>query len=99
MSAHDMSRAALRTRASMEHLSVGCAIEPGWQNGNPGLHRNVYLHQGGLCMRSKTMFARALAGAPFFLSAVAGPPAQGTLPQNEELGKKLFFDTNLSPLS
>jgi len=28
MSAHDMSRAALRTRASIEHLSVGCAIEP-----------------------------------------------------------------------
>src|SRR5450830_1807406 len=96
MSAHDMSRAALRTRASIEHLSVGCAIEPGWQNGNPGLHRNVYLHQGGICMRSKTMFALALAAAALLLSSVAGASAKETLSPNEELGKKLLFDKKLS---
>src|SRR5450756_544727 len=91
-----MSRAALRTRASIEHLSVGCAIEPGWQNGNPGLHRNVYLDQGGICMHSKIIFARALATAALLLLVVTGASAQETLSPNEELGKKLFFDTNLS---
>src|SRR5665647_460903 len=96
MSAHDMSRAALRTRASIEHLSVGCAIEPGWQNGNPGLHRNVYLHQGGICMHSKIIFARALATAALLLLVVTGASAQETLSPNGELGKKLLFDTNLS---
>src|SRR5450759_640033 len=96
MSAHDMSRAALRTRASIEHLTVGCAIEPGWQNGNTGIHCNVYLHQGGICMRSKIIFARALAAAALLLLVVAGASAQGTLSPNEELGKKLFLDTNLS---
>ena len=48
-------------------------------------------------MRSKTIFARALAAAALLLLVVAGASAQGTLrPDNEELGKKLFFDTNLS---
>src|SRR5450759_1060112 len=42
------------------------------------------------------MFARALAAAALLLSAVAGASAQATLSPNEELGKKLFFDTNLS---
>src|SRR5450759_2777559 len=68
--------------------------QPEWQNGNPGLHRNVYLHQGGICMRSKTIFA--LAAAAILLLVVAGASAQGNLTQNEQLGKKLFFDTNLS---
>src|SRR5450759_3549852 len=70
--------------------------QPEWQNGNPGLHRNVCLHQGGICMRSKTIFARALATAALLLLVVAGASALGTLPPNEELGKKLFFDTHLS---
>jgi hypothetical protein len=95
MSAHDMSRAALRTRASIEHLSVGCAIARGWQNGNPGLHRNVCLHQEGICMHSKIIFARALATAVLLLLVVTGASAQETLSPNEELDKKLFFDTNL----
>ena len=48
-------------------------------------------------MRSKTIFARALATATLLLLVVAGASAQETLrPDNEELGKKLFFDTNLS---
>src|ERR1017187_6566740 len=55
---------------------------------------NVYLHQGGICMRSKTIFA--LAAAAILLLVVAGASAQGNLTQNEQLGKKLFFDTNLS---
>src|SRR5664280_2775224 len=76
--------------------AVGCTIEPGWHNGNPGLHRNVYLHQGGICMGSKSIFALALAAAALFPLVVAGASAQGNLTQNEELGKKLFFDTNLS---
>src|ERR1019366_5325588 len=61
-----------------------------------GLHRNVYLHQGGICMRSKTIFALALAAAALLLLVVAGASAQGNLTQNEQLGKKLFFDPNLS---
>ena len=47
-------------------------------------------------MRSKTIFALALAAAALLLLVVAGASAQGTLTPNEELGKKLFFDTNLS---
>jgi cytochrome c peroxidase len=47
-------------------------------------------------MRSKTIFALALAAAALLLLVVAGASAQGTLPPNEELGKKLFLDTNLS---
>jgi cytochrome c peroxidase len=48
-------------------------------------------------MHSKTIFARALATATLLLLVVAGASAQETLrPDNEELGKKLFFDTNLS---
>src|ERR1039458_8431287 len=43
-----------------------------------------------------TVTARALAAAALLLLVVAGASAQGTLrPDNEELGKKLFFDTNL----
>src|ERR1039457_2257543 len=79
--------------------AVGCTLGcwPEWQNGNPDVHRNVYLHQGGICMRSKTIFARALATATLLLLVVAGASAQETLrPDNEERGKKLFFDTNLS---
>jgi cytochrome c peroxidase len=49
-------------------------------------------------MRSKTIFALMLAAAALLLLVVAGASAQGTLPSNEQqqLGKKLFFDTNLS---
>jgi len=47
-------------------------------------------------MHSKIIFARALAAAALLLLVVAGASAQGTLSPNEELGKKLFFDTNLS---
>src|ERR1017187_5590869 len=61
---------------------------------NPGLHHNVCLHQGGICMRRKTIFA--LATAAILLLVVAGASAQGNLTQNEQLGKELFFDTNLS---
>src|ERR1035437_118858 len=61
---------------------------------NPGLHHNVCLHQGGICMRRKTIFA--LAAAAILLLVVAGASAQGNLTQNEQLGKNLFFDTNLS---
>src|ERR1017187_10006491 len=85
-----------RMRETAPKEAVGCTIEPGWQNGNPGLHRNVYLHQGGICMRSKTIFALALAAAALLLLVVAGASAQGNLTQNEQLGKNLFFDTNLS---
>lgn len=52
--------------------------------------------QGEICMRSKTIFAFALAAAALLLLAVSGASAQATLAQNEQLGKKLFFDTNLS---
>jgi cytochrome c peroxidase len=45
-------------------------------------------------MRRKTIFA--LAAAAILLLVVAGASAQETLSQNEQLGKKLFFDTNLS---
>src|ERR1039458_3386371 len=86
-----------RMRETAPKEAVGCTTEPGWQNGNPSLHRNVYLHQEGICMRSKTIFALALAAAALLPLVVAGASAQGTLrPDNEELGKKLFFDTNLS---
>jgi cytochrome c peroxidase len=47
-------------------------------------------------MRSKTIFALALAAAALLLLVVAGASAQGNLTQNEQLGKNLFFDTNLS---
>src|ERR1035437_5952604 len=86
-----------RMRETAPKEAVGCTIEPGRQNGNPSLHRNVYLLQEGICMRSKTIFALALAAAALLPLVVAGASAQGTLrPDNEELGKKLFFDTNLS---
>jgi cytochrome c peroxidase len=45
-------------------------------------------------MRRKTIFA--LATAAILLLVVAGASAQGNLTQNEQLGKELFFDTNLS---
>src|ERR1017187_1433191 len=63
---------------------------------NPGLHRNVYLHQGGICMHSKIIFARALATAALLLLVVAGASAKETLSPNEELGKNLLFDKKLS---
>jgi cytochrome c peroxidase len=47
-------------------------------------------------MRSKSIFALALAAAALLLLVVAGASAQKTLSSKEELGKKLFFDTNLS---
>src|ERR1035437_2549171 len=62
----------------------------------PSLHRNVCFAQGGICMRSKTIFALALAAAALLLLAVTGASTQGTLSPNEKLGKKLLFDTNLS---
>src|ERR1035437_6663068 len=87
-----------KMRETAPKEAVGCTLGcwPEWQNGNPGLHRNVYLHQGGICMRSKTTFARALATAALLLLVVAGASAKETLSPNEELGKKLLFDTNLS---
>src|SRR5450756_2618680 len=85
-----------RMRETAPKEAVGCTIEPGWQNGNPGLHRNVYLHQGGICMRSKTIFALALAAAALLLLVVAGASAKETLSPIEELGKKLLFDKKLS---
>src|ERR1019366_9199635 len=60
-------------------------------------HRNVCFDQAGICMHSKTIFAPALAVAAFLLLVVAGASTQETLPPNQELGKELFFDTNLSP--
>src|ERR1019366_7566027 len=63
---------------------------------NPGLHRNVYLHQGGICMHSKSIFAPTLAAAALLLLVVAGASAKETLSPNEELGKKLLFDKKLS---
>jgi cytochrome c peroxidase len=45
-------------------------------------------------MRRKTIFA--LAAAAILLLVVAGASAQGNLTQNEQLGKELFLDTNLS---
>jgi cytochrome c peroxidase len=47
-------------------------------------------------MRSKAISALALAAAALLLLAVAGASTQGRLTSNEELGKELFFDTNLS---
>ena len=47
-------------------------------------------------MRSKTIFALALAAAALLLLVVAGASAQATLSSKEQLGKDLFFDTNLS---
>src|SRR5665811_2333928 len=92
LAAQSLGMEKMRETAPKE--AVGCTIEPGWQNGNPGLHRNVYLHQGGICMHRKTIFA--LAAAAILLLVVAGASAQATLSSKEQLGKKLFFDTNLS---
>src|SRR5665647_1951107 len=83
-----------RMRETAPKEAVGCTIEPGWQNGNPGLHRNVYLHQGGICMHRKTIFA--LAAAAILLLVVAGSSAQATLSSKEQLGKDLLFGPNLS---
>ena len=49
-------------------------------------------------MRSKSIFAPALGVAAFLLLVVAGASTQKTLTpkEEEELGKELFFDTNLS---
>src|ERR1035437_5620589 len=94
LAAQSLGMEKMRETAPKE--AVGCTIEPGWQNGNPGLHRNVYLHQGGICMHRKTIFARALASAALLLLVVAGASAQATLSSKEQLGKNLFFDSNLS---
>src|ERR1035437_797443 len=87
-----------RMRETAPKKAVGCTLGcwPEWQNGNSGLHRNVYLHQGGICMRSKTIFALALATAALLLLVVAGASAKGTLSPQEQLGKDLFLDSNLS---
>ena len=47
-------------------------------------------------MRSKTIFALALATAALLLLVVAGASAKGTLSPQEQLGKDLFLDSNLS---
>jgi cytochrome c peroxidase len=47
-------------------------------------------------MRSRTILALALASAAVLLLVVAGASAQGTLTDQEQLGKDLFFDANLS---
>lgn len=47
-------------------------------------------------MRNKTIFALALAVTALLLLVVAGATAQQTLTKQQELGKHLFFDTNLS---
>ena len=48
-------------------------------------------------MRRRTIIAPALAAAALLLVVIAGCSRQGsTMPPNEELGKKLFYDTNLS---
>ena len=47
-------------------------------------------------MHRKTIFARALATAALLLLVVAGASAQATLSSKEQLGKNLFFDSNLS---
>jgi cytochrome c peroxidase len=47
-------------------------------------------------MRSRSILALALASAAVLLLVVAGASAQGTLTDQEQLGKDLFFDTNLS---
>src|ERR1035437_2760723 len=87
-----------KMRKTAPKEAVGCTLGcwPEWQNGNPDLHRNVYLHQGGICMRSKTTFARALATAALLLLVVAGASAKETLSPNKERGKKLLFDKKLS---
>src|SRR5450756_2764204 len=92
LAAQSLGMEKMRETAPKE--AVGCTIEPGWQNGNPGLHRNVYLHQGGICMHRKTIFA--LAAAAILLLVVAGASAQATLSSKEQLGKDLLFDPNLS---
>src|SRR5674476_612249 len=94
LAAQSLGMEKMRETAPKE--AVGWTIEPGWQNGNPGLHRNVYLHQGGICTHRKTIFARALATAALLLLVVAGASATETLSPKEQLGKDLFFDTNLS---
>jgi cytochrome c peroxidase len=47
-------------------------------------------------MRSRTVLTLTLAAATLLLLVVARASAQGTLSSNEELGRKLFFDKNLS---
>jgi cytochrome c peroxidase len=48
-------------------------------------------------MRRRTIIAPALAAAALLLVVITGCSRQGsTMPPNEELGKKLFYDTNLS---
>ncbi len=47
-------------------------------------------------MRSKTIFALTLAVTALWLLVVAEASTQETLTEQEELGKNLFFDTNLS---
>jgi len=47
-------------------------------------------------MRTKSILALALASAAVLLLIAAGVSAQGSLTDQEQLGKDLFFDTNLS---
>src|SRR5664280_1858044 len=74
-----------RMRETAPKEAVGCTIEPGWQNGNPSLHRNVHLHQEGIWKRSKAILGLALAAAALLTLVRAGASAPGTLrPDNEE---------------
>src|ERR1035437_4089093 len=90
-----------RMRVTAPKYTVGCTLDAGQNDKTEILVYtvNVCFYQGGTYMRSKTIFALALAAAALLLLVVAGASAQGTLPPNEELGKKLFLDTNLSPPS
>jgi cytochrome c peroxidase len=47
-------------------------------------------------MRSRIILPLVLAASALLLLVIAGVSAQGTLSPTEELGKALFFDTNLS---
>src|SRR5512139_2977248 len=47
-------------------------------------------------MRRKIFFAMLLAAIAMVLVAVAAATAQGSLTDQEQLGKDLFFDQNLS---
>src|ERR1035437_9593026 len=86
-----------RMRVTAPKYTVGCTLDAGQNDKTEILVYtvNVCFYQGGTYMRRKTIFALALAAAAILLLVVAGASAQGNLTQNQ-LGKKLFFDPNLS---
>src|ERR1035437_2134618 len=88
-----------RMRVTAPKYTVGCTLDAGQNDKTEILVYtvNVCFYQGGTYMRSKTIFALALAAAALLLLVAAGASAQGNLTKNGQLGKKLFFDTNLSP--